>query len=535
MRKEPHQSEEPCTDTVTRNHLFVSARAKLDVAQLRTITALQTIICAILFLISTARMASAHAFIAAACASALRQGLHFRSTHEASIPHNERVVRRRVFWAVTNLDMYVSIVLGLPQFLNLASVDPTIDVTIAAALNEGHQTNGPSSTAQLSLAAAAKHMELMRIIFKAQATLYPKPTDPPDSLTQNGNITVSIAKLQEVEEQFRKWTDSLDSVLSYSGNDVQVLSIKYDVQLGYYFSQIVLYRAFVHYLAEPHSGDAMSHRRLSYATLCVEMAKKAVELSVVHQSRGLLCPASWSGIYTVFLSTICLIFAYATRNEQRLETHTKHDIEDGIRLLASTACTTDTGSVRCLEILRRLIRRVRTIVDIDLDRICAETTPCCTFGFQPRTQATLLRTQRSPELSRRNSDTRSGSSQSSRPEMQWQGTAQSWNYAQDARNLRRESNFSPHPGNSGHPFQTQESGVLQASYGDGMFNWNGQQFPAHDTRLNHMQDGTPIVNVQQFQHMPSRGSGPLSSEDVAAFMHMDGLGEPYRAYPREGN
>lgn len=155
-------------------------------------------------------------------------------------------------------------------------------------------------------------------------------------------------------------------------------SVKYEMHICYYFAQIVLYRAFLHYLTKQHDDDPVSQRQLSYAQTCVQMAKKVVETSLEHQRRGLLCPASWPSVYTVFISIICLVFAYATRRDGTEDAQSRKDIEDGIRLLAATACSTDTGSVRCLEILRRLIKRVSYVVDIDFDGICSQTTPGCT-------------------------------------------------------------------------------------------------------------------------------------------------------------
>ena len=319
----------------------------------------------------------------ATCAAALRQGLHFRSSHEDSIPVREKRLRRKVFWAVMNLDMYISSILGLPQFMDLSAVDPAIDLTIEAALNEYGFDSGLSSMDGLVLAATAKHIEVMRIIFRAQNTLYPKPHDPPGSTEQHGTILVSVQKLQEVESQFQSWAESLSKILSFEDESTETQSIKYEIHISYYFAQIILYRPFIHYLAEKDTDAPAAKRQLSYAQTCVGVASKVIEISVQHQIRGLLCPASWGAVYTVFVSISCLVFAYATRNDTDMP-KVRETIENGIRLLACTACSTDTGSVRCLEILRRLIKHVSRAVDIDVDTICSGTTPCCTTDFGAR-------------------------------------------------------------------------------------------------------------------------------------------------------
>lgn len=95
-----------------------------------------------------------------------------------------------------------------------------------------------------------------------------------------------------------------------------------------------------------------SKRQREYAETCISMASRVVSISINHQQQGLLCPASWPSLYTVFIATICLIFAYVIRKDTPDEHDLRQDIENGIKLLACTACSTDTGSVRCLEILR---------------------------------------------------------------------------------------------------------------------------------------------------------------------------------------
>lgn len=198
----------------------MAARKMIDIAYLRTVVSLQTIISMILYLISTARMASAHAFLDAACAAAKRQGLHFRSTHDAQFPEKERNVRRRVFWAVINLDMYITSILGLPPFLDMSAVDPAIDLTIEAALHEGRIKRDLSSPDGITLMASAKYIELMRIVFRAQRTLFPKPLDPPDARVRDGKISLSLRNMQAVETQFQEWAESLTEILTYPDDSI---------------------------------------------------------------------------------------------------------------------------------------------------------------------------------------------------------------------------------------------------------------------------------------------------------------------------
>lgn len=197
------------------------------------------------------------------------------------------------------LDMYVSSILGLPQFMDLSAVDPAIDLTIDIALRDTKVDENLSPVDKLALGASAKHISLLRIVKRGQAELYPKPSDPPDAKKRNGTISVSVSRFSKVEDQFRTWTESVSDILDHPDKSAVAQSIKYELSCAYYFSQLLLYRAFVHYLAKRHEDGNVSHKQLSYATTCVQMAKNLIALSVEHAEKGLLCPASWSAVYTV--------------------------------------------------------------------------------------------------------------------------------------------------------------------------------------------------------------------------------------------
>lgn len=121
-----------------------------------------------------------------------------------------------------NLDMYVSGILGLPPFMDLTTVDPAIDLTIEHAVQEAQENEALLIDNRLGLEASAKYIEVMRIASKAHAALYPRPTDPPGAI-QHGTISVSVAKLQDVEKQFREWARSLTNILSHPSETTQAI------------------------------------------------------------------------------------------------------------------------------------------------------------------------------------------------------------------------------------------------------------------------------------------------------------------------
>ncbi|KAK5298744.1 Gypsy retrotransposon integrase-like protein 1 [Exophiala xenobiotica] len=322
-------------------------------------------------------MASAHAFLSLACSSALRLGLHHRSTHDIALSRRDRDTRRKIFWTIIKLDMYLSAVLGLPALLDLRDVDPAIDLTISEAIHEA--TSGLPNREAILLGGSAKHLEIMRIISKAIKTLYPMPSTDNEMPNKSGNISVSIRSLEEIEGQFRAWGESTSALLS-KGDDgsADFVRLKYELEMTSFFGKIVLYRPFLHYLAKSSDGRPTAQKASQRALACIRIASTAITRSEAIQQLGLLRPASWTSIYTTFLSVVCLVFLIATREGARNPIEAWRKAESGIRLLASTTCH-ETGSKQCLDILKELVRNLSNTVDFDIDEIEATTKRVCSI------------------------------------------------------------------------------------------------------------------------------------------------------------
>jgi hypothetical protein len=194
-----------------RRRHYVSAYRLTDLTDCRDFPSLQILLSFTLFQISLGRLASAHALIALACSSALRLGLHHRSTHHANISREDRATRRTVFWTVIKLDMYLSAVLGLPPFIDLQQVDPALDSTLAEAVREAEA--GLPHHSAVYLAISAKHLELMRLISRAIKILYPKPAYDHTERDERGHTSIRLMELTKLERAFKIWQTDASQVL----------------------------------------------------------------------------------------------------------------------------------------------------------------------------------------------------------------------------------------------------------------------------------------------------------------------------------
>ena len=88
-----------------------------------------------------------------------------------------------------------------------------------------------------------------------------------------------------------------------------------------------------------------------HALACIKIASTTITRSEIMHQRGLLAPASWSVIYTLFQAVMCLLFLIATHNGTARPSEAWKKGELGIRLLATMRCF-DNGAVRCLWIIK---------------------------------------------------------------------------------------------------------------------------------------------------------------------------------------
>ncbi|KAK5191651.1 Gypsy retrotransposon integrase-like protein 1 [Exophiala xenobiotica] len=358
---------------------FIAARRMVNLDHCTDIVSLQTLLCFILFLMSTARLANAHTYLGLAVAAAMRMGLHTRT---CSTPENlselEKDVRRRVFWTIVKLDIYSGTVLGLPGMINLDYVDqikPSGHIKDYADETQGECT---SLRTRRTFAASAQYLNALRIMSKVTQKLYPKTDEEAHRAGEAKKIYVSNANILEIEEDFRVWRDGLPDALGSDDEDDSLSSVVYELEMVHNFGHMILYRPFLHYLARTTVNQPPDQRLLRCAMSCVRISRNTISRSAEMLRGGFLAPAAWQSVYTIFLSLVSLIFFLATQHGNPECEAIQKESEEGIRILAKTACQ-DIGSRRCLDVVRVLTRRLSHIIDLDVDNVCKTVLPLCKY------------------------------------------------------------------------------------------------------------------------------------------------------------
>lgn len=177
----------------------------LEVSTCDDLVSIQALLCGIVFLISVSRLTSAHALIGLACSSALRLGLHSNSVVDSQLSSDERRMRALVFAALLKVDMYTSLMLDLPRFLQDDLVERSIDNV--------HTVFDDAKPPDLKREASTKHLELLRFTCNTRQSVFLK-TATGDSLEG-----VDPKQLAEVEKELHRWTRDVSVLVARMGDE----------------------------------------------------------------------------------------------------------------------------------------------------------------------------------------------------------------------------------------------------------------------------------------------------------------------------
>ncbi|KAF3800288.1 Activator of stress protein 1 [Colletotrichum gloeosporioides] len=291
-----------------------------DITECRDLTSLQALLFMILFLQATSNLSGCYAFVGIALRSALRMGLHRFLKHE-QISIIEQEVRKRVFWVIRQMDIYVSAMLGFPLLLNADDIDqpyPT-EIDDEYITNEGILTPPPGVFSFFE--AFNAHTRLMEILAKILKFVYPlkglgqsvMKGDKPGA-----TYLISYANIKRIETELQEWYEVLPAQWRPSPDGpVEVIRVRHLLRFAYAHVQLVLYRPFLHYVSPRISMDK-NIDELSYAcaAACISVSRNIVHIGIEIRKQNVLAGPYWFMLFTEFFAILSLVF-YAIENPEK--------------------------------------------------------------------------------------------------------------------------------------------------------------------------------------------------------------------------
>lgn len=308
---------------------FLEARKLIDITNVGDIISIQTIVMMVMYLQCSARLSTCYSYIGIALRSAVKEGLHRNLTifqnSKRKLDPIEVDTRKRLFYTIYKMDIYLNSLLGLPRSIHEDEIDQTFpeeldDENITHEQYLFERQNGRLS----SSGCANHHTKLMVILSHIVRDLYPIKVKKANS--ESSSIPDHIhSKVTNLESELKSWLDNLPQELRptdpndpMSGSTIpeRFVLANFYLHLSFLNCQIMLYRPFIHFISGlnmPMNNDA---RSLIRGRNCIKIARLVVKLANKMIDRKLLVGTYWFSMYTIFFSIACLIyyFHYANYN-----------------------------------------------------------------------------------------------------------------------------------------------------------------------------------------------------------------------------
>lgn len=164
---------------------------------------------------------AAHPYIGVACSSALRLGLHSRSLGSLPLTQEQLQERERTLVTILKLDLYSSLVLGLPAFIDPRSFDHDLLVSRSNELLSLPFSERNHRKDAIRLELSLKHFELLKITAFGGEAVFPQGAVSSDAANDDFVLPVDVKRLEVVGDQFQAWARSISCLLRRIGNDAE--------------------------------------------------------------------------------------------------------------------------------------------------------------------------------------------------------------------------------------------------------------------------------------------------------------------------
>ncbi|CAB4254689.1 uncharacterized protein KABA2_04S12056 [Maudiozyma barnettii] len=294
---------------------FNKARDMINFKEISDIYSIQALFMLTMFLQCSANLKSCYYYIGIAKRLALRERLHRKSSLIGPTLIEDES-KKRLFWSIYKVDIYLNCILGLPCSIPENNVDQEfpldIDdekITAVSSLSDFSETLTNPSRIISSCGMNNEHTKLILIMLKIYEQLYPLNLQILD---------VEPSVIYQFEEQLNQWHIELPIPLSLgynystSGERDHYLKPSKLLQLDYLLTKLILYKPFFHFISIDLSIlSQLPNRRdltfqVSMAHRCIDVSEEIIELATTMIDEDIINGSYWFSIHTIFHSVACL-------------------------------------------------------------------------------------------------------------------------------------------------------------------------------------------------------------------------------------
>ncbi|CCK70438.1 Asg1p KNAG_0E01760 [Huiozyma naganishii CBS 8797] len=281
---------------------FIAARKLIDITNTRDSNSIQTVLMLFIFLQCSARLSTCYAYIGVAMRSALREGFHRKVGPESDLSPLEIEIRKRLFYTIYKLDVYVNAMLGLPRSISPEDFDQVLPLELSDE-NITEQAYYPErEDGSLSSTGIANcHTRLIMILDTIMRKLYP---------IKRPNNVISHETVTNLEKLLRDWTNTLPAELKPNGKSMPPRYERANklLHLSFLHVQIILYRPFIHFLSRNFATPVPDRLSIQRARNSITVSRTVVRMAQEMVNKNLISGSYWYACYTIFYSVAGLLF-----------------------------------------------------------------------------------------------------------------------------------------------------------------------------------------------------------------------------------
>lgn len=264
---------------------------------------LQTLLLQVLFLQSTANMSLCWTYCGLALRNAQRMGLH-RNFDDHFCPI-ERQLRKKQFWSIRAVELYLHAILGLPKGISEEDIDQGIPEEVDDDFLDGSESSNQPEGVTSNLVSANAYTKLGPLLSDIVSQVYPTH----DAKPSGSQSRLSHEMLESFEARLTAWDESLPYVLQsttkFSDLETRFYRQSRLLRYSYYHLYVLMYRPFLHYLG---TNDEESRKFRIYGEKAKQGALGALRVTEDMLNNDPTAFGHFFAIYATFFSGLVVLY-----------------------------------------------------------------------------------------------------------------------------------------------------------------------------------------------------------------------------------
>lgn len=128
------------------------------------------------------------------------------------------------------------------------------------------------------------------------------------------------------------------------------------LRMAFGHAQLLLYRPFLHYVAQNNNDKPVDQRAFACASACVSVSRNIIHISTEMRKKGVLAGAYWFSMYTTFFAIVSILYFVLENSTSPTSFELLRDAVEGKEVLAYFS-TRSMAADRCSMALKVSIRQ----------------------------------------------------------------------------------------------------------------------------------------------------------------------------------